>query len=105
MQNQRQVKCDAPRVQDFLKVALNQIFTAERAEFAEIFPRVFFACFAFSAVKLLSHMTKKAITKGLFHKLPLTALSFLRIITSNIRKAMTEESTSANAARDVWSNG
>ena len=40
-----------------------------------------------------------------FFDLPLTVLTFLRIITPNIRKAMTEESTSVKAAREVWSIG
>ena len=40
-----------------------------------------------------------------FYDLPLTAPSFLQIITPNIRKAITEESTSVKAARDVWSSG
>ena len=40
-----------------------------------------------------------------FYDLPLTAPSFLQIITLNIRKAMTEESKLADAAREVQGNG
>ena len=40
-----------------------------------------------------------------FFSLPLTSPRFLQIMILNIRKALTEESTSVKAAREMWSFG
>jgi len=48
---------------------------------------------------------KSGASAGAFCGLPLTSPRFLQIITPNIRKAMTEESTSVKAAREMWSIG
>ena len=50
-------------------------------------------------------LVKCDVTASIIYSLPLTFPHFLSIILPNTIKATTEESTSVETARDVWSIG